>query len=100
MVAAYNQALDVAIDDAFAYLARELKREKLTKEQIKAAQEALNHETTTPGGCLASAVDATTLIAQNYDIHTQSEIERAAARMMRRGQAEALRTDGRIRVSI
>ncbi len=100
VVAAYNQALDVAIDDAFAYLARELKREKLTKEQIKAAQEALNHETTTPGGCLASAVDATTLIAQNYDIHMQSEIERAAARMMRRGQAEALRTDGRIRVSI
>jgi hypothetical protein len=100
VVAAYNQALDVAIDDAFAYLARELKREKLTKEQIKAAQEALNHETTTPGGCLASAVDATTLIAQNYDLHTQSEIERAAARMMRRGQAEALRTDGRIRVAV
>jgi hypothetical protein len=100
VVEAYNRALDVAIDDAFAYLERELKREKLTKEQINAAQNALTHEWTTPGGSLGSAVDATTLIAQNYDLFTQSEIERAAARMMRRGQAEALRTDGRIRVSI
>ena len=100
VVEAYNQALNVAIDDAFAYLGRELKREKLTKEQINAAQNALTHEWTTPGGSLGSAVDAVTLIAQNYDLFTQSEIERAAARMMRRGQAEALRTDGRIRVSI
>ena len=96
VVEAYTQALDVAIDDAFAFMERELKREGLTKEQIGLAQGALTDETTTPGSRLASTVDAVTLIAQEFDLFDQSNIERAAARMMRRGQAEALRTGGRI----
>lgn len=99
VVDAYNSALDVSIDDAFEYLERELKREGLTKDQIGKAQKALDHEWTTPGGMLASAVDATTLIAQEFDMFDQSNIERAAARMLRRGQKEALKNGGRIRVS-
>ncbi len=95
---AYNAALDVSIDDAFAFMEQELKREGLTQDQVLKAQKALDHEWTTPGGGLASVVDATTLIAQEYDMFVQSDIERAAARVMRRGQAEALRNGGRIRV--
>jgi len=98
VVDAYNSALDISIDDAFAFMERELKREGLTQEQVGKAQKALDHEWTTPGGGLASIIDATTLIAQDYDMFVQSDIERAAARVMRRGQAEALRTGGRIRV--
>lgn len=99
VVDAYNSALDVSIDDAFAFMERELKRDGLTREQIGRAQKALDHEWTTPGGSLASAVDATTLIAQQFDMFEQSTIERAAARMLRRGNAEALRTGGRIRMT-
>ena len=71
VVEVYNSALDIAIDDAFAFMERELKREGLTKAQIGKAQTGLEHETTTPGGCLASTVDAVTLIAQEYDLFTQ-----------------------------
>lgn len=98
VVDAYNSALDVAIDDAFSFMERELKREGLTQDQIGKAQKALDHDWTTPGGGLASVIDATTLIAQDYDMFVQSDIERAAARVLRRGQAEALRSGGRIRV--
>ena len=96
VVDAYTSALDVAIDDAFAFMERELKREGLTKAQIAASQAGLEHETTTAGGCLASTVDAVTLIAQEFDLFTQADMERAAGRMMRRGQTEALRNGGRI----
>ena len=99
IVDAYTSALDVSIDDAFGFMERELKREGLTKDQIGKAQKALDHEWTTPGGVLASAVDATTLIAQEFDMFQQSTIERAAARMLRRGRAEALTNGGRIRVN-
>ncbi len=98
VVEAYNMALDVAIDDAFAFLERELTREKATKEQIGKAQKALTHETTAPGGVLASAVDAITLMAQDYDLFDQSGLERAAGRILNRGRAEALRNNGRILV--
>lgn len=99
VVDAYNTALDVAIDDAFAFLERELTREKATKEQILKAQTALTHETTAPGGVLASAVDAITLMAQDYDLFDQSGLERAAGRILNRGRAEAVRTGGRILVA-
>ena len=99
VVDAYNTALDVAIDDAFAFLERELTREKATKEQIVKAQKALTHETTAPGGVLASAVDAITLMAQDYDLFDQSGLERAAGRILNRGRAAALRSNGRILVN-
>jgi hypothetical protein len=99
VVDAYNMALDVGIDDAFAFLERELTREKATKEQIANAQIALTHETTAPGGVLASAVDAITLIAQDYGLFEQSGLERAAGRILNRGRAEGLRSGGRILVS-
>jgi hypothetical protein len=99
VVEAYTQALDVSIDDAFAFLERELKREGATGDQISKAQTALNDETTTPGGGLASAVDAVTLIAQDFDLFQQADLERAAARMLNRGRVEALRNGGRILVA-
>lgn len=99
VVEVYNSALDVAIDDAFAFMERELKREGLTQAQIGKAQKALEHDWTTPGGVLASTVDAVTLVAQEFDMFEQATMERAAGRMMRRGQAEAIRSGGRIQMA-
>lgn len=96
VVEAYGQALEIAVDDAFGWMEAELKREKLSGTQIQAVHKALTHETTTPGGVLASLVDATTLAAQGYDLFEQASMERAASRMMRRGASIALKNNGRI----
>jgi hypothetical protein len=96
VVKAYNSALNISIDDAFKFMERELKKEGLNKSQISQAQAALDHDWVSEGRNLASVVDATTLIAQEFDMFEQSSIERAAARMMRRGQNEALSNNGRI----
>ena len=94
---AYHSALDVAIDDAAAWLERELTREKAPQAFVARAQLALNDETTTPGGLLASAVDAVTLAAQSTDdLLAQAEYEAFAARILRRGLTAA--QGGRIAV--
>lgn len=83
---AYHRALDVAIEDASAWLERELTREKAPQAFVARAQIALTDETTTPGGLLASAVDAVTLAAQSTDdLLAQAEYEAFAARILRRG---------------
>ena len=97
VVKLYNEALDVSIDNAFAFMTRELKKEKLTKEQIDSATAAIGHEWNAPGESLATVIDATTLIAQQFDMFEQANIERAAARMMQRGLAAA--DNGRILVN-
>lgn len=96
VVKLYNKACDIAIDDAFAFMTQELKREKLTKEQINRATASIGHKWNTPGDKLATVIDATTLIAQEYGMFEQANIERAAARMMQRGLAAA--DNGRILV--
>ena len=82
--------------ELLAFMTRELKREKLTKEQINRATAAIGHEWNAPGDTLATVIDATTLIAQQFDMFEQANIERAAARMMQRGLAAA--DNGRILV--
>ena len=96
VVKLYNKALDVSIDDAFAFMTQELKKEKLTKEQINRATASIGHKWNAPGDTLATVIDATTLIAQEFDMFEQANIERAAARMMQRGLAAA--DNGRILV--
>jgi hypothetical protein len=96
VVDAYDRALDVAIDDAFAWVNEELNRTRVPERIIGAAQKALHDPLTTPGGSLASVVDAITLIAQEEDILGQYEIERAAANIMRRGLSASLKNNGRI----
>ena len=96
VVKLYEDACNIAIDDAFTFMTRELKKEKLTKEQINRATAAIGHEWNTPGDTLATVIDATTLIAQEFDMFEQANIERAAARMMQRGLAAA--DNGRILV--
>ena len=92
---AYHRALDVAIEDAAAWLERELVREQAPAVFTASAIRALTDATTTPGGLLASAVDAVTLAAQDAeDLFAQAEYESFAARIMRRGLANA--RDGRI----
>ena len=92
---AYTKALDVAINDAAAWLEAELTREKASQTFVARAQHALKDPTTTPGGFLASAVDAITLAAQETpDLLAQADYEAFASRILRRGLSAA--RDGRI----
>ena len=96
VVDAYKDALDVAIDDAFAWLEQEVRASgKGSDRIITAAQKGLTHPTTTPGGSLASVVDALTLVAQEENIFGQYEVERMAASVLRRGLSQSLKTEDR-----
>lgn len=85
VISAYTQALNIGIDSAFEWMQRELDG-RVSERVITSAQAALAHPTTTPGGLLASVVDALTLVAQDeIDIFQQYEIEREASRILVRG---------------
>ena len=90
----YNKALVTEIDDAFAWMMRELEGAGVSQDVRTKAVAALDHETTTPGRLLASTIDAVTLIAQDFDLFTQAELEGVGARLMTRGLSQA--RDGRI----
>lgn len=100
VVDAYKEALDVGIENAFHWMEQELGLIKSVPDRItKAAQAGLSDPTTTPGGSLASVVDAVTLIAQNEsDMFTQYEVERAAAKLLIKGRGIALKNGGYIPV--
>lgn len=98
VIDAYNDSLSISIDNAYEWLSQQLSG-RTSDRVVTAAQNALQDATTTPGGKLASAVDAVTLIAQDEaDIFEQYELERLAAELMHRGRGIALRNDGRIPV--
>jgi hypothetical protein len=86
VIEAYNKSLDIAIDDAFAWLTQELDKAGASDAQVKRAQGALNDPTTTSGGRLASVVDAVTLSAQDEtDLFEQTQMEDWASLLLRRG---------------
>lgn len=88
VIEAYNRSLDIAIDDAFAWLTQELDKAGASEAQVKRAQAALNDPTTTSGGRLASVVDAITLSAQDEtDLFEQTQMEDWASLLLRRGLA-------------
>lgn len=100
VVDAYQKALETSIDDAFRWLEVEMNRGEATKRSVVSAQMALNDPTTTPGGNLASVVDAITLIAQDEgDLIAQLELEMLASNILRRGLSESLKNGGRILVA-
>jgi hypothetical protein len=90
VIDAYTKALDVSIDDAFAWMEREMQG-LATQAFTARAIEALDHETTTPGKGLASVIDAITLEAQSEDLFTQADMEALAANLLRRGLSQATR---------
>ena len=94
VVELYNKALETQIDDAFAWMMRELEGAGVSTDLRTRAVQALDHETTTPGRLLASTIDAVTLIAQDLDLFGQAEMEKVGARLMTRGLSQA--RDGRI----
>ena len=97
-VRAYNDAVEIDIDDVDTWLRRELARLRVTQTFIARAREALLDPTTTPGSRLASAIDAVTLAAQDTEnLGLQAEYEAIAAHLLQRGLAMA--EDGRIRVA-
>jgi hypothetical protein len=79
----YQEAANISIDNAFAWLEQTLSGQGVSNPVVEAAKVALTHPTTTPGLNLASCVDAVTLIAQDCDdMFAQFELEREASRMM------------------
>lgn len=98
VIKAYEQALDVSIDDAFAYLAASLLPLGAPVGFVTETQRLLTDSTVTEGGGLASVVDAITLAAQGTeDLFAQAEYEAFAARIMRGGLSRAATEGGRIR---
>ena len=101
VVRAYEDALNIAVDNIYEWMEDELKSMGAAVRVVEDAKVALDDETTTRGGRLASAVDAVTLIAQNEaDIFQQRELERFAGRMLNKGRGVAARHGGRIPVGI
>jgi hypothetical protein len=96
VVDAYNQALNVSIDDAFLWLEQEMQRGEVSARAVVEAQAALKDPTTTPGGTLASVVDAITLIAHTTtdDLIAQYEMENLASSILRRGLSLSLKYGG------
>jgi hypothetical protein len=100
VVDAYKDALTISISDAYKWMQEELHRAKVTKKVISSAEVALTHPTTTPGGSLASVIDAITLVAQDEDdLFAQSGLERTASSILRRGLSTALRNNNTIPVN-
>lgn len=90
VVEAYKDAMDVHLDDPEAWL-----REKLGGMQgvpdriLQAAIKLLEDPRVTPGGKLATVVDAMTLAANTEtDLYTAGDVEQAAARLMFRARSE------------
>jgi hypothetical protein len=97
VVDAYKNALHISVDNAFEWMEAQLRGQKMPDRVIIGAQKALTHPTTTPGGRLASVIDAITLVAQDEaDIFDQYEVERSAARILAAGRGIALSNSGRI----
>jgi hypothetical protein len=97
LVDAYNSAIDVAIDDAAAWLAAQLSREGVAEATAAAIVGNLDHEVVTPGRMLTSTIDAITWTAQaEIDAYRQNDLEGAAVRILARGVNEAARSDDRI----
>ena len=95
VVAAYNEAMDVDIDDVFAWLVGELRKNKSPKRLIEAAKTGLDHPDITSGSNLAAAVDAISIAAlAEKDIFEQYEVERLAAQLLKRGLDQARKSNG------
>lgn len=100
VVEAYQRAMNVAIDDAYQWLERELGMFQFTQERVDKAKQALTDPTTTPGFTLASAVDSVTLIAQQEtDLFLQEQMEQAAAKMLERNLILARGNGNRLSLS-
>jgi len=98
VVQAYKTATDIAIDNAFAWMEKELHR-VVPEHVIQTAQGALTDPRVTPGGSLASVIDAVTMAALTKDDpYDQYDIERIAAGLLNKGLAEAVRSGGSIKV--
>jgi hypothetical protein len=96
VVAAYNDALKIGIDDAYRFMEAELEG-KVPERVINDAKAALKAPEVTPRGLLASVVDAITWVAQNeVEMLQQFEVERAAAEVLVHGRTIALKHNGRI----
>jgi hypothetical protein len=98
VVEAYNNALNVQIDNAFLWMEQELEG-KVSDRVLRAAQAGLSDPTTTPGGLLASVVDAITLVAQDeIDMYQQYEVEKVASSLLIKGLGIAQGNRNRIDV--
>lgn len=96
VVDAYKQATNIAIDNAYKWMEEELYK-VVSDRVLHVAQGALTDATVTPGGNLASVVDALALAAKSEtDLFDQHEIERVASQMLDKGLAEGLKNGGRI----
>jgi hypothetical protein len=90
VLAAYNKALDVSIDNVYGWLIDELTGMGVADTTRMNVVKALDHATTTPGRLLASTIDAVTLVAQDAsNLFEQAELETVGARLLDSGLRQA-----------
>jgi hypothetical protein len=98
VVEAYKEATNIAIDNAFTWMENELNG-VVSEKTIKAVTGELTGPQVTPGGKLASVVDALAITARSEtDIFDQYELERVASSLLNKGRGIALKNEGRIPV--
>lgn len=90
IVGAYRRALDVTIEQAMKWMEDQMVAQEMSQRAIEASKAAFVDPAITPGGKLASVVDAITVAArQEPDIETQFDIEKCASKVLKAGLQEA-----------
>lgn len=90
IVGAYRRALDVTIDQAMKWMEEQMVAQEMSQRAIEASKAAFVDTEITPGGKLASVVDAITVAArQEPDIETQYDIEACASKVLKAGLDQA-----------
>lgn len=97
----YNQALDVAIDDAWTWMENALGMEKVAASTVEKVRFGMRDKTSNPVGTLANVIDGMTLISQNtddFDTFDSWDFERTASKVLSRGLRQA--KNGKILVRV
>lgn len=85
VIKVYKRAIEVPVDDPEEYLVAVAEKYKIGPSHLKSCKVALADPTTTPGGTLASVVDAIALAASNLEGWGGEDLERIASTVMEAG---------------
>ena len=97
LVRQYQSALNVAIDDAHAWMTNQLSG-TFSQQTIEQVGFGMEDQTSSKYGTLANVIDGMTLIAQNdsFGVFDQWELEAEAHRLMERSLVHARRNDNKL----
>jgi len=95
----YRQAMEIAIDDPFQWMESAMLGFRQSATSIDKVRQGMKDETSSEIGLLSGVVDGITLIAQDFDIFDQVEMEEVASKVLAKGIQQA-DSKGMIRVEV